>query len=415
MNSDKKNSTKSSLTSQSSQSNKQWLKILPFLVIIIFIFGLSSYFIFETLTRNIESDTIPNLIKFILIFGIFLIISAFASTHTAYKKQLRYLSLLGYIWLGTFHILFFTCLFDFISQFIFPNENSQWIILFTLFASLWSLYKGFKKPTLITHPLEIPSKNLDPLKELSLVQISDLHIGMLHLDAVWLLKIIERINSLNPHIVVITGDLIEGPFSEVSPQLENLKNLNAQHKYYITGNHEYIHSIRSAKNNETVNQEAINQLNLNQTSWDIWEKRLQELGFTVLHNSHEIIDFHSLKIMIAGVPDRMANRFYKNLNSLPDKALHTDQPTDYKILLAHEPSSVFDLKNEKCDILLSGHTHGGQIFPFALLVRLVQPVVSGFKRTQSTLVFAHQGTGFWGPPMRWFSRSEIVLFKWKSK
>jgi uncharacterized protein len=92
-------------------------------------------------------------------------------------------------------------------------------------------------------------------------------------------------------------------------------------------------------------------------------------------------------------------------------ALRTSDTVDYRILLAHEPASVFDLKSEHCNVILAGHTHGGQIFPFSFYVRLVQPVVSGFKRINSTLVFAHQGTGFWGPPMRWFTDSEIAVFE----
>ena len=114
---------------------------------------------------------------------------------------------------------------------------------------------------------------------------------------------------------------------------------------------------------------------------------------------------------MAGVPDRMVKRFDTRLISDPDLALRSNEKVDYKILLAHEPASRWDLKNESCDLILSGHTHGGQIFPFGLLVRLAQPVVSGFKKMGDTLVFAHQGTGFWGPPMRWFSRSEIVVIQ----
>jgi predicted MPP superfamily phosphohydrolase len=94
--------------------------------------------------------------------------------------------------------------------------------------------------------------------------------------------------------------------------------------------------------------------------------------------------------------------------------LASKEAVEYRILLAHEPKSVFDLGGEKCDLLLAGHTHGGQIFPFALLVRLVQPVVRGFKRINGVLVFAHMGTGYWGPPMRWFTSSEIVRFRWKA-
>jgi uncharacterized protein len=96
----------------------------------------------------------------------------------------------------------------------------------------------------------------------------------------------------------------------------------------------------------------------------------------------------------------------------PDLSLQTSTSVDYKILLAHEPGSVFDLRSEKCDLILSGHTHGGQIFPFGFFARLVNPVVSGFKTINSIRVFAHQGTGYWGPPMRWFTRCEIVIFEY---
>ncbi len=211
---------------------------------------------------------------------------------------------------------------------------------------------------------------------------------MLHLDQAWLEKVVQKINSLNPDFVAITGDLVEGPYSKISPQLKPLLELQAAHKFFVTGNHEYIHFS------------------------DEWENRLQQLGFTTLHNSNVVIPFDGGKILVAGVPDRMIQRFTTSgIISDPEKALQSELTTDYKILLAHEPSSVFDLKNEKPDIIFSGHTHGGQILPFSLYVRMQQPIAKGFKLINSVLVFAHQGTGFWGPPMRWFTQSEIAIFE----
>ena len=99
-----------------------------------------------------------------------------------------------------------------------------------------------------------------------------------------------------------------------------------------------------------------------------------------LHNENKTIAYKSAKILFAGVPDRMVKRFNPHLQSLPDVALKTNEQVDYKILLAHEPASRWDMKTESCDLILSGHTHGGQIFPFGLLVRLAQPVVTGFKQ-----------------------------------
>jgi predicted MPP superfamily phosphohydrolase len=159
-------------------------------------------------------------------------------------------------------------------------------------------------------------------------------------------------------------------------------------KFYVTGNHEYI-------------------------GGGDWESRLHELGFEVLHNTHSMVHHNGGTLQIAGVPDRHVDRFRPGLRSAPDVALKNSENAGYKILLAHEPSSVFDLKTEKCDLLLAGHTHGGQIFPFGIFVRLQQPVAAGFKMINGVNVFAHQGTGFWGPPMRWFTRCEIVEFTWR--
>jgi len=254
------------------------------------------------------------------------------------------------------------------------------------------LYKGLKFPNVIVHQISGPEE----IKNFKIAQISDLHIGMLYLNQAWLEKVVDKINEQNPDIVAITGDLVEGDFFEISKMLEPLKKIKANcGVFYITGNHEYIHP-------------------------GDWEQCLQNFGITSLHNENKIIEFKPSvgvatgvvqKILIAGIPDRMVPRFHRHLKSDPDLALRSVENTTYKILLAHEPSSIFDIKNETCDLMLTGHTHGGQIFPFHLGVRLVQPMVSGFKKFGQILVFNHQGTGFWGPPMRWFSRSEIVILK----
>lgn len=300
-------------------------------------------------------------------------------------KPLALFTWAGYIWMGFFNFLLFFSIIEILLSIFINHQFSMWVVVLSFIISIWSLYKGLKKPSVAQHEL----KN-SKLNGFSLVQISDLHIGMLHLRKKWLKDVVQKINSLQPDVIAITGDLVEGHYHEVSEDLEVLSELNSQTpKFYITGNHEYIHG------------------------GGIWEKRLHELGFTILHNTHKIISYKEGTVMIAGVPDKMAKRFNRTLSSQPDLALKTNQRVDYKILLAHQPSSVFDLTNEKCDLILSGHTHGGQVFPFHILVRLVQPVVAGFKKINGTLVFAHQGTGFWGPPMRWFSQSEIVKINWK--
>jgi hypothetical protein len=318
----------------------------------------------------------------VMAFGVALMPITMMITMTSYREKLKSLILFGYVWMGAFTIAFFFAIVQLAFSLLSVSIHSSWMLYATLIISLWSLRINFTGPKVVTHKLQGPVF----LKGLRLLQISDLHIGMPTLRKAWLQKVVDLIQGANPNFVVVTGDLVDAPFEDVSPMLDPLSQIKAL-KYYVTGNHEYIRG-------------------------GDWEKRLRELGFKTLHNSHELITHNHGELMIAGVPDRRVSGFDRTLESNPDRALNTTKQVDYKILLAHEPGSVFDLKNEKCDLLLAGHTHGGQIFPFGIFVRMVNPVVAGFKMINDIKVFAHQGTGFWGPPMRWFTRCEIVVFEW---
>lgn len=368
----------------------EFKRILPVLSILSIILGLAHYFIFLSTSRSIpEESSYRTYLGIFLLVGWLSLPAGFLVTLSQMKQQLRLFSWMGYIWMGFFHLLFFSSLFEFILSLIFEHNYSYWNLFFSLLTGVYALFQGLRLPQVITHEMQGPAS----MKGLSIAQASDLHVGLLHLNAKWLAKVVSLVNQQKPDIFAITGDLVEGSFKEVSPQLEILKSVKPNlEKFYITGNHEYIHQGGLGHN--------------------AWEHRLRELGFTTLHNENRVIQFNQASILIAGVPDRMVRRFESELRSVPDLALKTDKKVDYKILLAHEPASRLDIKNEKCDLILSGHTHGGQIFPFGLFVRLVQPVVKGFKQMGDVLVFAHQGTGLWGPPMRWFSRGEIVILKW---
>lgn len=357
-------------------------RILPFVFVTFLIFGSTHYLIYLTTARSIENTTIHNAYTMILIIGLFSMPLSFFASRSK-KQSLTYFSWYAFIWMGLYNLLFFFSLIETLLFIFFQHQYSYWVPVLAICVGIWSLHRGLSFPQVVTHRLV--NKSLAGLK---LVQISDLHIGMLHLNENWLNKIVDKINLIDANILAITGDLVEGDFKDISPQLEVLKNLKIKNKFFITGNHEYIHGNGP------------------------WELRLSEMGFTSLHNENVTLIHNEAKIMIAGVPDRAVRRFDRSRFSQPDMALKSTHTVDYKILLAHQPSSVFDLKDEKCDLILSGHTHGGQIFPFHFFVRLVQPVVAGFKQINGTKVFAHQGTGLWGPPMRWFSRSEIVVFEW---
>ncbi|WP_024955068.1 metallophosphoesterase [Sulfurospirillum arcachonense] len=239
---------------------------------------------------------------------------------------------------------------------------------------------GFKKP--IIKEVEVKIKGLK--KELNIVQISDVHIGK-SLGKEFFDSIVKPINTLDADIVVITGDLVDLHVSQIGDKLESLKDIKARYGvYFVSGNHEYFHGV-----------EAICE-------------HLKSLHVKVLENESLVINN---QINLAGITDLMGRR----LDLLqPDlqKALLQVNPDLPTVLLAHQPKITKELKNEKIDLILSGHTHGGQIFPFGLLVLLDQPYLAGlYQHSEKTQIFVNAGAGYWGPPIRILAPSEIVKLK----
>lgn len=350
------------------------------LTIITFFIALLHWFIYSMAAQSFTVT--PTWLAVLLALGVVFMPGSMMISMSSYRERLRFLTQAGYIWMGVFTIAFFFALVQMVFSLLAVPVHSSWMLYATLIISLWALRINIFGPKVITHKVAGP----EFLRGLRKIHISDLHVGMPMLRQPWLQKVVDRILAANPDLVVVTGDLVDAPYAETAALLDPLAQITVP-KFYVTGNHEYIRG-------------------------GDWESRLRDLGFHALHNSHQIIHRQDKKILIAGVPDRSVRGFNRDLQSNPDVALQTAVPVDYKVLLAHQPGSVFDLKNEKCDLLLSGHTHGGQIFPFGLFARLANPVVSGFKTINGIRVFAHQGTGYWGPPMRWFTRCEIVVFEY---
>jgi predicted MPP superfamily phosphohydrolase len=164
-----------------------------------------------------------------------------------------------------------------------------------------------------------------------------------------------------------------------------LGQLRARHGvFYVTGNHEYYWGARE------------------------WMAEMARLGMSVLHNAHELVTLGNDSLVVAGVSDHNGGQFFPDHVPSPRKAL-SGAPADVpRILLAHQPRTASLVMGERVDLQLSGHTHAGQLFPFNFFVRLQQPVVKGLKRIDGVLTYTHQGTGFWGPPMRLGTFPEIA-------
>ena len=234
--------------------------------------------------------------------------------------------------------------------------------------------------------VDIKIKNLK--KPYKIVQISDVHIGGL-IDKNFIKDLVNKINILNADVVVITGDLVDTKLEFAKAALDELKNIKSNFgTYFIVGNHEYFHGVKP----------IIDYVN--------------SLGIKTLENENVYIGEEDFGFNLAGVYDRFGFRYGSYIPDI-NKALENCK-TSPIVLLAHQPKYLKDLEDlentKNIDLVLCGHTHGGQIFPFNFLVKLEQPYVKGLHRhNEITQVYVNKGTGFWGPPMRLGASSEISI------
>jgi predicted MPP superfamily phosphohydrolase len=223
------------------------------------------------------------------------------------------------------------------------------------------------------------------LSGLTLVQLTDIHIGPT-IGQKFLEHIVEKSNAQKPDAIVITGDLVDGSVASLRSHVEPLARLKARYGvYFVTGNHEYYSGVEE------------------------WMAELERLGVRVLRNERIELGDRSAAIDLAGVDDPSARGFGPEHGADYDKAFRQRDPERELILLAHQPSQIVHAARAGVGLQLSGHTHGGQIWPFGALVRLNQPYIAGLHRHDaSTQIYVSRGTGYWGPPMRLFCPAEIT-------
>jgi predicted MPP superfamily phosphohydrolase len=231
----------------------------------------------------------------------------------------------------------------------------------------------------------------DLKKSYSIVQLSDIHIGGL-IDKEFIKNLVSKVNSLKPDLVVITGDMIDIDIKSAKPILVELNALNSKYgTYFVVGNHEYFHNIK-----------------------DILDA-VKSLNIKVLENDSVYIGDKSSGFNLLGVYDVIG---YRKNYCKPDidKACSNIDKNSPNILLAHQPRYIEKISSDiRVDLMLSGHTHGGQIYPFRFLVKLKQPYIEGlYKDNLGRQIYVNRGTGFWGPPMRLGAKPEISYITLKS-
>ncbi len=222
------------------------------------------------------------------------------------------------------------------------------------------------------------------LDGLKIVQLTDVHIGPL-IDGAWLRDVVVRVNELSPDVIAITGDLVDGSVAELRDHVAPLADLKAKHGvYFVTGNHEYYSGV------------------------DEWIAELTRLGIRVLRNERVSIGEGDASFDLAGVDDLRAKGFGGDHGADIGKALAGRDIERELVLLAHQPKQAFESAEHGVGLQLSGHTHGGQIWPWGFFVRLDQTFVAGLDRLKETQIYTSCGTGYWGPPMRVGAPPEIT-------
>jgi hypothetical protein len=215
--------------------------------------------------------------------------------------------------------------------------------------------------------------------------LADTHFGPINRER-WSARLAATVNELVPDVVCHVGDLADGTVEQRRAQVEPLRDVHGV-KLYITGNHEYFSEAQS------------------------WLDHMACLGWEPMHNRHRLVERDGDRVIFAGVDDPTgASSGLAGHGPDLDAALAGTDPDTPVVLLAHQPKQVRLAAAAGVDLQISGHTHGGQIWPFHLFVRLEQKFLHGLTRISThTQLYTSRGAGFWGPPLRVFAPSELSL------
>jgi len=278
-------------------------------------------------------------------------------------------------WMGALFLLVCTlALYELFNIFFKVNQKLAGLVII-LFVLVLVGYGIINALFIKVNTVEIPIDNLE--KELSIVQLSDIHVGTIH-NSGYIRDIVETTNSLNPDIVLITGDFVDGSGKITEKIVAPLNDIKAE-TFFSMGNHEIYEGI------------------------DYVTKLLNDTKVKIIRN--KVVTYKGIQII--GI-DHPSNEFGRENPVIKKLKFDKDVPS---ILMYHPPSGVEDAAFAGVSLQLSGHTHNGQVFPFGLITKLVYPMISGLYEHNGMHIHVSPGTGTWGPPMRIGSRSEITLLK----
>jgi predicted MPP superfamily phosphohydrolase len=266
-------------------------------------------------------------------------------------------------------------------------DSAAAVPLLALLSTALGFINARRRARVVT--VDVPIDTLPAeLDGFTIVQISDIHVGptikQRYVDA-----IVDAVNRLEPDLIAVTGDVVDGSVAQLADHTRPLGRLAARYgTYLVTGNHEYYSGAEQ------------------------WIAEFERLGLRVLLNEHVVLEHRGARVVIAGVTDYTAEQFDPAHRSDPAAAL-AGAPGDVRIrvLLAHQPRTAPAAADAGFTLQLSGHTHGGQFLPWNFFVRLQQPFTAGLARLNDLWVYTSRGTGYWGPPKRLGAPSEITRLR----
>lgn len=243
--------------------------------------------------------------------------------------------------------------------------------------------KARKIPDIKEVTVEVPNLHAN-LDGLVIAQISDVHIGPT-LKGDFLNGVIDRALSINADLIAVTGDSVDGYVDDIGSTMQALKRLRAPlGVFMVTGNHEYYFDGVA------------------------WASFYRDLGLNTLNNAHQLVRVGRARLLVGGVTDYRAGQMVPEHASDPHKAIEGAPDHDFSLLLAHQPTSIYEAAKAGWKFQLSGHTHGGQFFPFNFVVGAVHEFATGLGQHLETLIYVSRGVGYWGPPNRLGVPSEIT-------
>ncbi|OLF13020.1 hypothetical protein BLA60_07205 [Actinophytocola xinjiangensis] len=342
----------------------------------------------------------------LLIVGdVFMVATLLATTRLPREWSALY-SWPGYIWFGLFYYLIIVTLVLEIPRFALrwwikkdprpedgPGISRRTFVARSVgvVAGVTSLGAvGYGMPVALGDPdlkdVAIRLPRLDPRAAgCRIALISDLHLGAL-LGRSFTERVVELVNSTRPDLVAICGDLVDGRVEHLAEAAEPLRDLRSTHgTFFVTGNHEYYYR------------------------YEEWVDHVRSLGITTLLNERTTIEHNGGSFELAGLID--ANSTVEGIEPGPDlpKTLRGWDRERAMVMLAHQPAPIDEVAAEGVDLQLSGHTHGGQIAPFNLLVKALEGNVAGLSRHGDTQLYVTRGAGFWGPPVRVGAPPDITV------